>query len=102
MDKNEQERNEHFKEFARLLFPEVSQLFFTLYARISELRPIEEIDAVELEIKTLIAQRAYDLVYHALYCANINQRWWPGSPEYGNVSGLYHREIREQASDIPD
>jgi len=58
------DRNEHFKEFARLLFPEVSQLFFTLYARISELRPIEEIDAVELEIKTLIAQRAYDLVYH--------------------------------------
>src|SRR5260221_3934241 len=64
MDKDE--RNEHFKEFAHLHYPELSQLFFTLYARISELRPIEEIDAVELEIKTLIAQRAYDLVFHAL------------------------------------
>jgi len=64
------ERNEHFKEFAHLHYPELSQLFFTMYARISELRPIEEIDAIELEIKTLIAQRAYDLMQSA--CISIS------------------------------
>src|SRR5258707_994527 len=57
------ERNEHFKEFAHLHYPELSQLFFTMYARIEELRPIEEIDVIEDEIKTLIAQRAYDLLF---------------------------------------
>ncbi len=62
---SEQERNTHFQGFADLLFPEVSKLFLTLYARISELRPIEEIDAVEDGIKILLAQRGYDLVYHS-------------------------------------
>ena len=60
------ERDTHFQGFAHLLFPEVSKLFFTLYARIEEHRSIEEIDSVEDEIKTLLAQRAYDLVYQGL------------------------------------
>lgn len=63
---NKDERNEHFQGYANLLFLEVSKLFFTLYARIEEHRPIEEIDAVEDEIRTLIAQRAFDLAQHTL------------------------------------
>lgn len=61
-----QERDTHFQGFADLLFPEVSKLFFTLYARIEEHRPIEVIDAVEDEIRTLLAQRGYDLVKHTV------------------------------------
>lgn len=56
------ERSTHFAGFAKLLKPDLDRLYMTLYARISELRPIEEIDAIEDEIRTLIAQRAYDLV----------------------------------------
>jgi hypothetical protein len=61
-----QERDTHFQGFSNLLFPEISQLFFTMYARILEHGQIEEIDSIKDEIKTLIAQRAYDLVYHSL------------------------------------
>lgn len=58
------ERDTHFQGFSGLLFPEISQLFFTMYARIEEHRPIEELDAIEDEIKTLLAQSGYDLVFH--------------------------------------
>jgi len=64
------ERDTHFKKSADLLFPEVSKRFFTMYARIEEHRPIEEIDALEDEIETLIAQYAYDLLQSA--CIDIN------------------------------
>ena len=100
MDKDE--RNEHFKEFAHLHYPELSQLFFTMYARISELRPIEEIDAIELEIKTLIAQRAYDLVRHAMYCNHINSSYWPGSPNFGQASPMYEHDTTARTNDVPD
>lgn len=63
---SENERNTHFQKYADLLFPDVSKLFFTLYARIEEHRPIEEIDAVEDEIRTLLAQQAYDLVEYTV------------------------------------
>ena len=57
------ERSTHFAGFAKLLVPELDRLYMTLHARISELRPIEEIDEIEDEIRTLVARRAYDLVY---------------------------------------
>ncbi len=60
------ERDTKFQGFANLLFPEVSKLFFTMYAYIEEHRPIEEIDSVENEIRTLIAQRAYDLAVYII------------------------------------
>ncbi len=63
-------RDTHFQGFADLLFPEISKLFFTMYARILEHRQIEEIDAIEDEIRTLIAQGAYDLAIHVLSHAN--------------------------------
>lgn len=63
---SENERDTHFAGFANLHYPEISKLFFTMYARISELSPIEEIDALEDEIKKLIAQRAYDFAEHVI------------------------------------
>ena len=66
------ERDTHFQEFAWLLFPEISSRFFTLYARIEEHRPIEELDAIEDEIRTLLAQRAYDLAIHVQMHTNIS------------------------------
>ena len=85
---NDQERNTHFRGYADLLFPEVSRLFFTLYARISELRPIEETDAVEDEIKSLLAQRGYDLVLHTV---------WNVAPV--DLERLFMKEV---AAKVPD
>jgi len=90
------DRDTHFQESAKLLYDKIG----TLNTR--DIQRFGDYTSFDVAAKKLIAQYAYDLVYHALYCANINQRWWPGSPEYGNVSDLYHREIREQAFDIPD
>src|SRR6266849_3568486 len=59
------ERDTKFLGFAKLHYPELSKLFFTMYAHIEEHRSIEKIDSIEDEIRTLIAQRAYDLV---VYC----------------------------------
>jgi hypothetical protein len=73
---SEDERDTHFAGFANLHYPEISKLFFTMYARISELRPIEEIDALEDEIKKLIAQRAYDLVEHLYGSAGWDRNPW--------------------------
>ncbi len=59
------ERDTHFQGFANRQFPELSQRFFTLYAAITDHKDIQEIDAIEDEIRMLIARRAYDLVKHA-------------------------------------
>ncbi len=85
---NEDERSTHFQGYADLLFPELSQLFFTLYARISELRSIEEIDAVEDEIRTLLAQRGFDLVLHTV---------WNVAPV--DLERLFMKEV---AAKVPD
>lgn len=70
------ERSTHFAGFAKLLVPELDRLYMTLYARISELRPIEEIDKIEDEIRTLITQRAYDLVEHLYGSAGWDRNPW--------------------------
>jgi len=96
------ERDTKFAEFARLHYPELSQLFFTMYARMSEQRPIEEIDAVEDEIKTLIARRAYDLVRHAIYCNGISSHYWPNAEFFGQASAIYESETDSAMHSIPD
>jgi hypothetical protein len=83
------ERDTHFVGFAKLLQPELDRLYITLYARISELRPIEEIDKIEDEIRTLIAQRAYDLVY-SLVERSYQHR------------GTFKGEIQEAIKMLPD
>ena len=60
------ERDTKFLGSAGLLLPDVSKLFFTMYAHIEEHKDIQEIDSIEDEIRTLIAQYAYDLVEHTL------------------------------------
>jgi hypothetical protein len=65
------DRSSHFKGFAGLLYPDLARLFLTLDAYILEHRPIEEIDSIEDEIRTLLAQRAYDLANHVLYHTDI-------------------------------
>jgi len=59
-NENEQERNEHFENFARLLWQELQTALHDL------VREPEEI----------IAQRAYDLVYHALGSERTEMIYW--------------------------
>ena len=89
------DRDTHFAGWARLLYPEVSKRFFTMYARISERRPIEEIDEIEDEIKTLLAQDGYDLLNYA--------RIHVDNALYESV-GYYGGPVSEfwGAEDIPD
>jgi len=82
------ERDTHFQDTADFFFPEISKRFFTMYARILEQRPIQEIDAIEDEIRTLIAQFVYDVAYHAL--------------EYGCGFETIDWSTTERISEIPD
>ncbi len=69
---NEQGRNEHFKGFAELLLndlkPDMTALFIALGSPPSS-RDVDIMWAERL-IKIKLAQRAYDLVYHAFMTAS--------------------------------
>ncbi len=97
---NENERDTHFQGYADLLFPELSRLFFTLYARISELRPIEEIDAVEDEIKALLAQRGFDLAWHNV--KNIGNTHAPLELRSLSIFEMMDDHTTDVVNDIPD
>jgi len=81
-------RDTHFANFAQLLARELTQahVFY-------------ETTGIGQKI---IAQRAYDLVRHVIYCNNIDSHYWPGKPLYGEASDLYERETTIATDDIPD
>jgi len=58
MDKNEQERNEHFKGFAKLLYDEIGAL------NTLDIQRSGDYTSFDVAAKKLIAQYAYDLAMH--------------------------------------
>ncbi len=86
------ERNTHFQGSAQQVAYKILDLApgaLSVYSR----------DDQKL-IAEIIAQYAYDLVYHALYCNGIDARYWPGKPE--QASDYYKRQITKATNDVPD
>lgn len=86
-------RETQFAGFAKALWDELPDL------NVNSLIAFDEWSETSEKI---IAQRAYDLVRHALYCDNINSAYWPGHPLYGQASDIYEKETAQKVSDIPD
>lgn len=93
------ERDTHFANAAKLLWERLTSADTGNFAD-----SIDVADASPYE--RLIAQFAYDLVYHALLCHGINQQYWPGGPLYGLLAEkqgtLYKQEITAATNEIPD
>ena len=53
-------------------------------------------------VAEIIAQYAYDLVRHAMYCNHINSSYWPGSPNFGQASPMYEHDTTARTNDVPD
>lgn len=62
---NEQERSTHFQGYAKLLLPELDSLFILLYQAYAT-GEMAKRDEYSQRIQTLLAERGYDLVRHAL------------------------------------
>ncbi len=100
------DRDTHFAGFAKLLIQDIAKVvdFFPTYE--DQLRTIQSgvsYDSTEVleRLETLIAQRAYDLVEHALSCNNgAEAHYWPDEPMSASVH--YKRQLARATKDVPD
>jgi len=93
---NKNERDEHFKGVANLQYPELARLFVALYsARV--MGDEEQVKQIENLIKTLLSQRAYDLIFHLLQ---------DGDPIDLDTSGNYGKpedeDVHRRIANLPD
>ncbi len=89
------DRDTHFKNFAKLLWDELVRANGYGYIDVNEY----DDDGIDpTDYLTLIARRAYDLVYQALYYNDAG--YWPGLPQ--QAPDHYKRQIIKATNDIPD
>ena len=82
------ERDTHFYEFARMHYPELATLFSRMYAAWA-MGEEEQARAIVLEIKTLIAQHAYDLVYQSIEFMRQAPQNWPSMELSGTETWVH-------------
>ncbi len=92
-------RDTQFQGFAKLLQQEIWNTELSIVPMMTGGYPTSQV-AKELTdaVQTLIAQRAYDLVYHALYYNDTG--YWPDlvqkNPDH------YKRQITKATNEVPD
>lgn len=96
------ERDTHFLHgFAHLLFEDFEEMLREDESDLTEVLFDETFpDRWRAKVEQRIARRAYDLVYHALFCSGLDASCWPGGPE--TASDIYRRQIARAASEVPD
>ena len=89
---NTNERDVHFSGFAHALWSELLNANNSNYIDVNVYDdPADPPNYIEV-----IARRAYDLVYHALYCNGIDSSF------YNSASDIYKHEIATKINTIPD
>lgn len=100
-------RDTQFQGFADLVFDKLSELGLIALADVHNFKENPDL-AVTLQqemnacTKQILANAAYDLVRHAIYCDGITRPYWPGEAHYGQASDIYERETTAAANNIPD